>query len=100
LFPVHLSIAATVVGFLGVFLGTLCMERRHRVLGSILLTLIGCAFYLHRWTNVEYYLNRFEWSEMSFPSMPWLAVGGCLATVVFIRLASFRTQSTIPRINF
>jgi hypothetical protein len=79
LFPGAGSIA---VGFFGVFLGSLCLARRSRVIGSLLLALIGSALYLQFWTRVQFNLNRFEWSEIAFPLMPGIAVGGILASAV------------------
>ena len=79
LFPGASSIA---VGFFGVFLGSLCLARRSRVIGSLLLALIGNAFYLQFWTRVQFNMNHLEWSDMTFPLMPGIAVGGILASAV------------------
>ena len=69
-----------VSGFAGVFLGCLCLERRRQLAGSVLFTVLGLAFYLWFWSPVQFQMKRFAWSEMSFPLMPGLALGGFLAT--------------------
>lgn len=73
-------LAPVVSGFAGVFLGSLCLERRSRPIGSMLFTVLGLALYLQIWTPVQFHMQRFAWSEMSFPLMPGLALGGFLAT--------------------
>lgn len=81
-----------VSGFAGVFLGCLCLERRSRLIGSVLFTVLGLAFYLWFWSPVQFQMKRLAWSEMSFPLMPGLALGGLLATA-----ASFFWRGTTHR---
>jgi hypothetical protein len=91
-------LAPILSGFAGVFLGSLCLERRSRLVGSMLFTVLGLAFYLLVWTPVQFHMQRFTSSEMSFPLMPGLALGGFLATTSSLlwRYATGSQQNAPP----
>jgi|JI10StandDraft_1071094.scaffolds.fasta_scaffold209329_4 hypothetical protein len=80
--PLSPSAGSAAVGFVGVFLGGLCLERRSRLIGSLLLTVVGSAFYLQLAARMQFEMKRFDWSDMTFPLMPGLAIGGLTASVV------------------
>jgi hypothetical protein len=90
-----------VSGFAGVFLGCLCLERRSWLAGSVLFTVLGLAFYLWFWSPVQFHMKRFAWSEMSFPLMPGLALGGFLATAALSlwRCTAHSQQGAAPNVG-
>ena len=81
-FPLGVGPGSIVVGFIGVLVGSLCLPSRNRFLGSLVLTVVGSAFYLDRWSRLQWEMGRLGASELSFPMMPGLLVGGMLATGV------------------
>jgi len=80
--PLGLGPGSIVVGFVGVLMGSLCLPSRNRFLGSLVLTVVGSAFYLDRWSCLQWEMGRLGGSELSFPMMPGLLVGGMLAAGV------------------
>jgi hypothetical protein len=79
---VSVGMGSVGMGFAGVFLGSLCLARSGRVIGSLLLVLCGSAFYLQFWIRAQIQLNRTEWADMTFPLLPGLIVGGVMASAV------------------
>jgi len=93
--PFSTRAGSIVIGFFGVFVGGLCLDRRRRLFGSFLLTVVGIGFYLQLWTRTQFQMNRFDWSDMTFPLLPGLAIGGILAAGVFAIWA--RTTANRPQ---
>ncbi len=70
------------VGFSGVLSGTFCLQRSSRGVGSVILLVLGLAYYCYFWVGDSYI--RGEYRPRDFPHFWALAVGGLGAITFFL----------------
>jgi hypothetical protein len=70
------------VGFIGVLLGTFCLERSGRRYGSVVLLGLGLGFSTWLWLAQGYSLYPAQFRELSYRFWP-LGVGGLVAVIFF-----------------
>jgi hypothetical protein len=73
-----------IIGFVGVFSGTSCLESNGRRYGSIVLLGCGVGFSLWLWTITRYGLNPPQFN--GFPPFFWPLLSGGLMAVIFFWL--------------
>jgi uncharacterized membrane protein YfcA len=74
------------VGFLGVFLGALCLPQSSRRFGSAVLLALGLAYYIYLLVNLD--ILRAENNDFPFVWLVPLAGGGSIALILFWRRPS------------
>lgn len=89
-FPTH--VLMLIIGFLGVFSGTYCLERTTRCYGSIVLLGAGLGFTTWLWTVMRFSINPPP--PFVLPPFFWdLMVGGSMA-VLFFWIKSFNRRKS------
>lgn len=93
-------IGIAVVGFCGVFLGALLLERASRRVGSIILLFLGLAFYLF----LCYPMDLSSGSDAKNPNyfLRWLvplSVGGFLAVTLIFLIFRQQQPNATPKPN-
>jgi uncharacterized membrane protein YfcA len=88
-----LFVPFVMVGFCGVFTGTLCLRRDSRRFGSVFLLCLGLAFYIYM-CLLDFFFEFYQHTQNSLYLLPLvlpLAVGGLLAVIVSFLI--FRRKS-------
>ena len=80
------------IGFIGVFVATVIAPRGTRHISSWIFTLLGLSFYCWVWfASVPSHQRSYEDAPPTLPFLPWLFIGGCLCSSIFLIRKKGRT---------